>query len=122
MVFFKKIEIFEIQNYNKLFFQFYQSIVFKKIVKVLCCFIVWIRDFIKKFCKTMVFFQKKLRYLKSKISTKFHHLLFLFYFFSAFFSHFVFYFTYPNLSKNYGIFYSVLFQGIEILQTISGKF
>ena len=32
----------------------------------MCCFIVWIWDFIKK-----------LRYLKSKISTKFHRLLFL---------------------------------------------
>jgi len=51
------------------FFLFYQSMVFKKIVKLLCCFIVWIRDFIKK-----------LRYLKSKISTKFHRLLFLFLF------------------------------------------
>ena len=39
----------------------------------MCCFIVWIRDFIKK-----------LRYLKYKISTKFHRLLFLFYFFSIF--------------------------------------
>ena len=58
MVFFKKIEIFEIQNYNKLFFQFYQSIVFKKIVKVLCCFIVWIRDFIKKIVKLWFFFKK----------------------------------------------------------------
>ena len=111
MVFFKKIEIFEIQNYNKLFFQFYQSIVFKKIVKVLCCFIVWIRDFIKKFCKTMVFFQKKLRYLKSKISTKFHHLLFLFYFFSAFFSHFVFYLTYPTCPKIMGFFIVFYFKG-----------
>jgi len=34
--------------------------VFKKIVKFLCCFILWIRDFIKKFCKSTVFiFQKK---------------------------------------------------------------
>ena len=45
----------------------------KKIVKFLGCFIVWIRDFIKK-----------LRYLKSKISKKFNCLLFLFYFFSIF--------------------------------------
>jgi len=30
------------------------------------------------------FFQKKVRYLKSKISTKFHRLLFLFHFFSIF--------------------------------------
>jgi len=47
--------------------------VFKIIVKFLCCFIVWIRDFIKK-----------VRYLKSKISTKFLRLLCLFYFFSIF--------------------------------------
>ena len=42
---------------------------FQKIVKFLCCFIVWIRDFIKN-----------LRYLKYKISTKFHHLLSCFFF------------------------------------------
>jgi len=34
--------------------------VFKKILKFLCCFIVWIQDFIKKFCKTMVFFSRKI--------------------------------------------------------------
>jgi len=32
----------------------------------------------------LFFFQKELRYLKSKISTTFHRLLFLFYFFSIF--------------------------------------
>jgi len=58
--------------------------VFKKIVKFLCCFLVWIQDFIKKLCISMVLFEKKLRYLKYKISTKFHHLLFFFYFFSIF--------------------------------------
>jgi len=47
-------------------------------------FIEWIQDFIKKFHKSMFFFQKKLRYLKSKILTKFHHLLFRFYFFNIF--------------------------------------
>ena len=55
------------------FFLFYLSMVFKKIQKFLSCFIVWIRDFIKN-----------LRYLKSQISTKFHRLLFLLYFFSIF--------------------------------------
>jgi len=40
------------------FFLFYPSVVFKKFLKILCCFIVCIRDFMKKFCKTMVFFQK----------------------------------------------------------------
>jgi len=33
--------------------------VFKKIVRLLCCFIVWIWDFFKKFCKTTIFFSKK---------------------------------------------------------------
>jgi len=47
--------------------------VLKKNLKFLCCFVVWIRDFIKK-----------LRYLKSKISTKFHRLLFIVYFFGIF--------------------------------------
>jgi len=66
-------------------FLFYLSMVFKNFLKFLCCFIIWILDFIKKLCKTMVFFfKRKLRYLKSKISTKFHRLLFLFYFFSIF--------------------------------------
>jgi len=37
------------------------------------------------------------------------------------FWHFVFYFTYPNLSKNYGIFFSVLLERLEILSTISGN-
>jgi len=42
------------------FFLFYLYIVVKKFLKFLCCFIVWIRDFIKEFCKTMVFFSKKI--------------------------------------------------------------
>jgi len=68
--------------------------------------------FYQKICKTMIFFfQKKLRYLKSRISTIFHRLLFIFYFFSIF-GIFFFYYTYPSLSKNYGIFCSVLFKGI----------
>ena len=62
----------------------------------MCAFIVWIWDFIKKFCKTMVYFlKKKLRYLKSKISTKFHCLLFYF-IFSAFL-HFFFQFQLSKL-------------------------
>jgi len=46
------------------------------------------------------FFQKKLIYLRSKISPTFHNLLFLSYFFNIF-DIFFFYFTYSNLSKNY---------------------
>jgi len=40
----------------------------------------------KNFAKLLFFFQKKLRYLKSKISTKFNRLLFRFYFFGIMFS------------------------------------
>jgi len=39
-----------------------------------------------------------------------------------YFWHFVFYFTYPNLSKNYRIICGVLLEALEILLTISGKF
>ena len=41
------------------FFLFYLFMVFKKNLKFLCCSIGWIRDFIKKFCKTIVFFFKQ---------------------------------------------------------------
>jgi len=75
--------------------------------------------FYQKILQNHGFFEKKLTYLKSRISTKFHRLLFIFYFFSIF-GIFFFYFTYPNLTKNYGIFCSVLLQGLEILGTNSG--
>ena len=41
------------------FFLVYLSIVSKKFLNFLYCFIVCIRDFIKKFCKTVIFFFKK---------------------------------------------------------------
>jgi len=47
--------------------------------------------------------QKKLRYLKSKICNKIPSFTISFLFFQHFL-HFVFYSTYPNLSKHYGIF------------------
>jgi len=47
--------------------------------------------------------------LKSKILTKFHRLLFIFYRFSIF--GIFFSFTYPYLSNNYEIFCSVLYEG-----------
>jgi len=67
-IFYQKIEIFEIQNFNK----------------------------IPSFTISFLFFRH--------------------------FWHFVHYFTYPNLSKNYAIFYGVLLKGLEILPTISRKF
>jgi len=46
-----------------------------------------------------------------------YYLFFIFLLFVTFF----FYYTHPNLSKNYGIFCSILFEGIEILSTNSGN-
>ena len=65
------------------------------------------------------FFQKKLRYFKSRIQQN----LIVYYFFLCFqhFWRFVFYFTYPNMSKNYKIFCSALLERLEILLTISEK-
>ena len=62
-------------------FLVYLSVVFKKFLKFLYCFIVWIRDFTKDFWKIMEHFSKKYSHLKSKIIPKFHYLLlFLFYY------------------------------------------
>ena len=94
--------------------------VFEKNWKFLCCFIVWIWDFIKKFCKTMVFFLKKIEIFEIQNFNKFPSFTISFYFFSIF-GIFFFNFTYPNLSKNYGIFCSVLLEGFDILPTICGK-
>jgi len=42
------------------FFLVYLFMVFKKFLQVLCCFILWIRDFIKKIVKLWFFFSKKI--------------------------------------------------------------
>jgi len=118
IVFFK-IPWFIIVFFFTFSFQFRVSVHVKKFYKFLCFFILWIRDFIKEFWKIMDYFSKKYRHLKSKILHKFHSLLFVFFnILDIFFS----YFTYPKLSKNYGIFCSVLFERLEILSMNSGKF
>jgi len=75
----------------------------------------------KNSTKLWFFSQKKWRYMKSKISPKFHPLQFLFFFFTTF-GIFFLYFTYPNLSKKYGIFFTILLKELEILSTISRNF
>jgi len=94
----------------------------QKILKIFVCFIVWIREFMKAFYKTMVFYFKKIWYIWNP---KFHQNSLIYYFFLLFFSifdiFFFCYFTYPNLSKNYWIFCSVLLEELEILSTNSGN-
>ena len=60
-------------------FQFRLSVLVKKFRKLLCCFNLWIRDFIKEFWKIMEYFSKNYRHLKSKILHKFHRLLIVFF-------------------------------------------
>jgi len=65
--------------------------VFKKIVKFLCCFIVWIQDFIKKLCKTMFFLSKKFEIFEIQN-------FIIYYFFFIFLAFLAFCFLF-NLSK-----------------------
>ena len=102
------------------FFLFYLPIVVIKFLKF-CGFYCMDPRFYQRILQNYGFFKENLIYFTSKISPKFHNLLFLSYFFSIFYI-FFFYFTYPNLSKNYCIFCSVLFEGLEILSTNSENF
>jgi len=85
-------------------------------------FILWIKDFIKKFSKIMEYFSKKNRHLKSKILHKFHRLLFVFFLFFHILVIFFSYFIYPNLSKNSIHFCGALLYKWQILSENSGKF
>jgi len=69
----------------------------------------------------MVFFSKRIEIFEIQNFNKIPLFTISFLFFQQFW-HFVFDFTYPNLYKNYGIFYSVLLEGIEILPTNFEKF
>ena len=103
------------------FFLYFTCLWFSKNCKFFVLFSCMDPRFYEKYLQNYGFVLKKnLRYLKYKISTKFHRLQFLFYFFLHFWRC-VFYFNYPNLSKNDGIFCSVLFEELEILAAISGK-
>jgi len=78
--------------------------------------------FYQKILQNYAFFsKKKIEIFKIQNFNKILSFINFFLVFLAFLA-FFFYFTYPNLSKNYGIFYSVLLEGLEILPTISGKF
>jgi len=85
-------------------------------------FILWIRDFIKEFWKITENFSKKYRHLISKILTKFHRLLFVFFYSFSILVIFSSYFTYPNLSKNSKHFCGALLYGLYILSENFGKF
>jgi len=66
--------------------------VFEKIVKFLCCFIVWIQDFIKKFCKTLFCLSKKIEIFKIQ-----NFIIYYFFFIFLAFLAFCFLFHLPKL-------------------------
>ena len=68
----------------------------------------------------MIFFSKKIEIFEIQNFNKIPS--FTIFFISLYFWHFVFYFTYLNLSKYYRIFCSVLLEGLEILPMTPGKF
>jgi len=87
----------------------------QKILNFFVLFYCMDQRFYQRILQNYGFFSSKsLNYLKSKMSPKLHCLLFLFYFFIIF-DIFFFYFTYPKLSKNYGIYWSVLLEELGIL-------
>jgi len=53
----------------------------QKILKTFVFFIVWIEDFIKEFCKTMVFFSRKFDIFEIRNFTKILYFTFSFLFF-----------------------------------------
>jgi len=63
---------------------FYLPIVIKEFLKFLCFLLYGSENLSKHSVKLWFFFSENLIYLKSKISPKFHYLLFLYYFFSIF--------------------------------------
>jgi len=75
--------------------------------------------FYQKILQNYVFFLKKLRYLKSKISTKFHRLLFRF-FFLAFFT-FCFLFHLSKLVQKLWNFLECFIGRVRVLPTIFWK-
>jgi len=133
----KKIEIPYIQNIFRIpsfticflnFLVFLRSLFsilpvygFQKNCKIFVLFYCIDPRFYQKILQNYVFLlKKKLRYLKSKISTKFCRLVFLFYFFSIFGILFSIspIETCPKIME---FFCSVLLEGLEILPMISRK-
>jgi len=127
--FYQKIEIFEIQNFNKIpsftisfnFFSIFGILLSispiqtcQKLWNFLWWFIGRVRDFTNNFWKILKVLLKKILICKIFYFSKFCGLLFIFLFF-YYFLHFVFNFVYLYLSKNCRNFYVFLFYGLEIL-------
>jgi len=79
------------------------------------------RFYKKNYAKLCFFCKKKFEIFEIQNFNKIPSFTISFLFFQHFL-HFVFYSTYPNLSKNYGIFCGVLLEGLETLPAISEKF
>jgi len=132
----KKIEIFQIQNFNKIpsftisflfFFAFFEfcflfhlSKLGQKLWNFLLFFIGRIRDFTSGFWKILKVLLKKILICEIFFISKFYGLLFVFLFFLLFLT-FIFNFVYLYLSKNSRNFEVFLFYGLEIFSKNFGK-
>jgi len=102
------------------FFLVYLSMVFKKFLKFVL-FYCMDPSFYQEILQNYVFFFKKIWDIWTPELQQ-NSIVYYFYLIFLAFLAFFFYFTYPNLSKNFGVFCSVLFEGLEILLTNSGNF
>jgi len=104
------------------FFLFYLPIVIKKFLKFLYFLLYRSEILSMNSAKLWFFLCEKIWYIWNK---KFHQNSEIYYFFLIFLSFltsFFFYFTYPNLWKDYWSFCGVLLEGLEILSTNFGNF
>jgi len=73
-----------------IFFSILPVYSFKKFLKFLCCFIIWIRDFFKEFCKIMVYLKK----ISDIWNPKFHQNFAIYYFFFIFLKFLTYFFLF----------------------------
>jgi len=96
----------------------------KKVFKISVLFYCMDPRFCQKIMQNYGFFlqkKKKFEIFEIQNFNKIPSFTISFFIFLVFFA-FFFYFTYPNFSKNYIIFCSLLFEGLEILSINSGNF
>ena len=90
----------------------------QKILKIFVLFYCIDPRFYQRILQNYVFFSKKFEIFEIQ-----NFIVYYFFFiFLAFLTSFFFYFSFPNLCKNYEIFCSVFMQGLEILSTNSRNF
>ena len=105
-----------------IFFFYFTCLWFSKKNKNFCVVLLYGSEILSKNFAKLWFFCSKKNWDNWNPKFQQNSIVYNFFFIFLAFRHFVFYFTYPNLSKNYRIFCSILLEGLEILPTISWIF